>query len=437
MFSAAYKRYGLALMTAVYAVNLIDRGLVHLLLQPIKEDLQLTDTQLGMLTGIAFALFYAVAGVPIARWADRGNRANIAALAIGLWGLTVMACVFVTSFVQMLLARVAAAIGEAGCKPPTYSMVGDYFPGAVERTRAMSVYWLGNPIAALISFGAGGILNELVGWRLTFLIMGIPGLLLALLVKLTLAETRTRDAMQRSNASLPPFGAVLRTLWRQQSSRRLSMALILFFTGGMGLSSWYAAFIIRIHGMATGELGLLLGVIFGLAGFAGVLLGGYLANGFFAGNERGQMRMCAVGVMLTVPCVAAFVFLPQKYLSLIALVPLIAMANVFIGPTYAVMQRLVPDGMRATVLAVVLLLVNLIGMGMGPQIVGILSDMLTPAMGTDALRYAMLAVSSTALWSAYYFWQVGKTVQADLALVAVPLTNDLEKALTQGNGTPA
>src|SRR5687767_3674540 len=147
-------------MATVYMINLLDRGLMSLLLQPIKEDLLLSDTQLGVLTGIVFALFYATLGLPIARWADRGNRVTIASLAIGLWGLTVMACVLVTNYVQLVAARVIAAIGESGCKPPTYSLVGDYFPQAAERTRAMSVYWLGGPLAALLSFVLGGWLNE-------------------------------------------------------------------------------------------------------------------------------------------------------------------------------------------------------------------------------------------------------------------------------------
>src|SRR5690349_1463529 len=151
MFSTGYERYVLATLTLVYTLNYLDRGLIILLLQPIKEDLHLSDTQLGFVTGIAFALFYATLGLPIARWADRGNRVTITSIAIGLWGLTVMVCLFVSNLVQLVLARIAAAVGESGCMPPTYSLVGDYFPAPAARTRAMAIYWLASPLALLIS----------------------------------------------------------------------------------------------------------------------------------------------------------------------------------------------------------------------------------------------------------------------------------------------
>lgn len=419
--SRSYKRYALGMMTAVYTLNLVDRGLINLLLQPVKEDLQLSDTQLGMLTGIAFALFYAIAGVPIARWADRGNRVGITALAIGLWGVTVMASVMVTSYVQLLFARVAAAVGEAGCKPPTYSLVGDYFPEATERTRAMSIYWMGGPLATIISFVVGGWLNELYGWRMTFLLMGIPGLVLAALVALTVREPRSSSSRPVvSDTSAPPMRAVFALLWEQRSLRNICAALILLYTMGSGLAPWYAAVMIRSHGMGTAELGLWLGLIFGLGGIVGVILGGYVANRWFAGNETGQLKTSAVVVACFAPCFIAFVMAPNKHLAFVALTPLYAAFNFFMGPTYAVMQRLVPDAMRATMMAVVMLLVNLIGMGIGPQIVGILSDLLNPTFGEDALRFAMMIMSLVAVWSGWHFWQVTRSIREDLLAAQLP-----------------
>jgi MFS family permease len=402
-------------MTAVYTLNLVDRGLINLFLEPIKRDLRLSDTQLGFLTGMAFALFYAVAGLPIARWADRGNRASIASMAIGVWGLTVMVCLFVTSYAQLVFARIAAAVGEAGCKPPTYSLIGDYFPDAAERTRAMSIYWLGNPIATLIGFGVGGWLNEIYGWRTTFFLMGIPGLLLAIIVKLTIADPRGRTRTSQSNPTSTM--SVLARLWRQRSSRHLCLALILLYTMGSGLNPWYAAFMMRSFGMGTAELGLWLGIVFCVGGIAGTLLGGSLSARFFASNERSQLRMSAVAVALFLPCLVAFVTLPRQSQALLALLPLIAAFSFFMGPTYALLQRLVPDDTRATVLAIVLLLVNLIGMGLGPQVVGFLSDELAPSFGADALRIAMLAVSAIALWSSYHFWRAGEAIREDLLSV--------------------
>jgi len=419
MFSRGYKRYALAVMTAVYMLNLVDRALMILLLQPIKEDLKLSDTQLGFVTGIAFGLFYATLGVPIARWADRGNRVTITSMAIGLWGLTVMVCMFVTNYTQLVFARVAAAVGEAGCKPPTYSLVGDYFPEPGERTRAMAIYSSGAYLQAPLSYILGGWLNEVYGWRLTFLLMGIPGLMLAVLVKLTITEPRTHASRTDVQARPPPpMRAVLATLWQQRSSRHLSIALILLYTMSLGLTPWYAAFMMRSHGVGTAELGVWLGLTFSLGGIAGALSGGYVASRWFAQNEQGQMRMSAVTVTLVVPCFVAFLTLPQKYYALIALIPMIITISFFVGPTYALMQRLVPDEIRATMMAVVLLLANLIGFGIGPQVVGIISDVLTPTLGSDALRYAMLMMSFLGLWSGYHFWAVGRTVKEDLSVLA-------------------
>jgi MFS family permease len=417
VLSKSYKRYALAALTAVCTLNYLDRGLIILLLQPIKEDLHLSDTQLGFLTGIAFGLFYAVLGLPIARWADRGNRVTITSAAIGLWGLTVMLCLLVTNFAQLLTARIAAAIGEAGCMPPTYSLLGDYFPGAAERTRAMAIYWLASPLAALISFMIGGELNHRFGWRLTFFIMGIPALVLAALVKFTLREPRHSPSALATTERQPSAVSVLKILWNQRSSRHLIVAIVLLWTLGLGMAPWYAAFMIRSHGMQTAELGIWFGLIFGVGSAAGILLGGFAATRWYVENERGQMQMSAIMVGALFPCYAAFLLLPQKWQALTALVPLMFVFSLFAGPTFAIMQRLVVAEMRATSLAIVMLLANLIGMGLGPEIVGSLSDLLRPIVGADSLRDAMLALSVVALWSAYHFWQVGSTVSEDLSAV--------------------
>jgi predicted MFS family arabinose efflux permease len=416
MFSNGYRRYVLGTLTLVYGLNFVDRGLIVLLLQPIQADLQLTDTQLGFLTGLAFGLFYAVLGLPIARWADRGNRATITALAIGFWGITVMACLLVTNFVQLVCARIAAAVGEAGGMPPTYSLVGDYFPGSAERTQAMTFYMLAGPLSSLTSFALGGWLNERYGWRTTFFVMGIPALLIALLVKFTIREPRNPvHATAQVLRNAMPLRDVLLTLWRQRSSRHLIAGFILLAAIGFGLSPWYAAFLIRSHGFGTAELGVWLGLIFGIGGAVGISFGGYITGRWLANDEPTQMRLTAISVLLLVPCFALFLLLPQKLHALFALLALIMTMSFYAGPTFALMQRLVADEMRATTLAVVMLLANVVGMGMGPQIVGILSDALRPAFGTDSLRYSMMAVSFLAPWAAYHFWQVGRTVHEDLS----------------------
>lgn len=430
MFSNTYRRYVLAVLASVYMLSLLDRGLIMLLLEPIKADLQLTDTQLGFITGIAFALFYATLGIPLARWADRGNRATITALSIGIGSLAVMACIFVTSFIQLAIARMAAGIGEAGTKPPAYSLVGDYYPQPGERARAMAFYFSGNALASLVSFVLGGWLNEHYGWRVAFFVVAVPGLLMTVLVKLTVTEPRMLESQKKLPvATPPPLADVFAMIWRRRSLRHITLAMILLMTMGAGLGPWYAAFLIRSHGMGTSELGLWLGIIFSLAGLVGLSIGSYMSTRWFADNERGQMRMSALTIAAIVPFFAAFLLLPGKNQALLALIPFMVVFYCFIGPTYALMQRLVPDGMRATALAVLLLLTTLIGHGIGSQVVGILSDLLAPEFGRHSLRYAMLLMSLLALWSAASFWRVGDTVSADLRAIAGRVSPDSAPSL--------
>lgn len=418
-FAPAYRRYVLGILTLVYTLNYLDRGLIILLLEPIKTDLHLSDTQLGFLTGSAFGLFYATLGLPIARWADRSNRVTITSVAIGLWGATVMTCLYVTNFVQMLAVRIAAAVGEAGCMPPTYSLVGDYYREAAERTRAMSIYMLGQPLASLGSFVVGGWLSAHYGWRMTFFLMGTPAFVVAVIAKFTIREPRVaaRDAPP-SDRAMPRLSEVIATMWQQRSLRHLTVGIILLYTMWLGQAPWYAAFLMRSHGMGTAELGIWLGLVFGVGGIVGIASGGHVSVRWLTGNEPGQMRVSALTIVLLVPCFVAFLLVRNKLGALISMVPLAVVGNFLFGPTFALLQRLVIDQMRATLLALVMLLANLIGMGIGPQVVGILSDELMPLVGSDSLRYAMLTTSLLALWAAYHFWQVGRMVRRDLSQAA-------------------
>jgi predicted MFS family arabinose efflux permease len=330
-----------------------------------------------------------------------------------------MVYVLVTGFIQLALARVASAVGESGCMPPTCSLLGDYYPEAAERARAMSIYWLASPFASLISFMAGGWLNGILGWRMTFFVMGIPALIVAAVVKLTIAEPRSESRVERGCPHrLPPMTDVLGVLWRRSSSRHLSTAIILIYMLSLGMAPWYAAFLMRSHGMSTAELGIDLGFIFGLGGVAGILFGGYAAQRWFAGNERGQLRLSAATLLLYIPAAGLFLLLPQKAAYLTALSAVVVGLTVFLGPTFALMQRLVADDMRARAIALVMLLANLIGMGIGPLAVGMLSDWFAPRFGIDSLRYAMLAMSSIALWPAYHLLRAGGTVKGDLVVAA-------------------
>ena len=292
----------------------------------------------------------------------------------------------------------------------------------------MAIYWLASPLAALISFVAGGWLNERYGWRIAFFVVGIPALVVAPLVKLTIAEPRLKASSVRvAERKMPRMMDTLAFLWRQRSARHLSIAIILLWTMGSGLAPWYAAFMVRSHGMGTAELGVWMGVIFGAGGAAGILVGGYMAARWFAHNDRNQMRLIAVITAALFPCFVVFLLVPQRGQALVAMVPMVLVFNFAAGPMFALMQRLVVDEMRATALSMVMLLANLIGMGVGPQFVGILSDLLKPRLGDDSLRHAMLTMSLVALWAGYHFWRVGATVQEDLLAVE---RNELPNAAT-------
>jgi MFS family permease len=414
MFSQNYKRYVLFLMAAVFTMNYADRYLLSVMLQSIKEDLLLTDTQLGFLSGIAFAVFYITLGIPIARWADRGNRVTIASLAMGMWGVMVMLCGMVTGFVQLALVRIGAAVGEAGCMPPTYSLVGDYFPGR-ERARALSIYALGGPMSGLVGLTLGGWLNQRFGWRTAFMLAAVPGLLIAVAVKLSIVEPRVASPAGTDKRPQPPIAGVVLALWRKTSFRHLTFSMMLLAIVAIGFMPWYAAFMIRSHGMTSGEVGIWLGVIFSVCGLIGTYGGGHLAGRYLEDREDLQLRYGAVGVGLIFPCTAVFLLAPNKYASLAAFMPMIFLFHIFIGPLYALMQRLVTDEMRATSIAVALMISNLVGMGLGPQVVGILSDRWAPSRGADSLKWAMLAVSSVVLWSAWHFWRASRTIRSDLS----------------------
>jgi MFS family permease len=415
--SGWYRNYVLVLLTLLYMSSFLDSNLIVLLVEPIKHDLHVSDSKIGFLVGIASGLFYAVLGLPIARWADRGDRVNMSAAAIGIWSIAVMLCLLVTNFAQLVSIRIAATVGQAGCLPPTYSLVGDYFPRASERTRAISLFMLASPLSSLVSFGLGGWLFEHFGWRWAMFTMGIPGVVLAVLTKSSVKEPRiVLGAPLRLKS--PELRSVLVDLWQQRAARNLTIAIILIFTAGNGLVPWYGAFLIRSHGVAMGELGFWFATIFGLGGMGGILLGAYSARRWFSGNEAGQLYLCAIMVVAMAPLIAVFLLVPGKYAALAALIPVIVVSSVFYGPVFALLQRLVVDNVRATALAVVMLLANLIGMGVGPQLVGTLSDVFEPDLKRDSLRYAMLAVSLLSLWAGYHLLKAGRSVEGDLSKVA-------------------
>lgn len=419
-----YKNYLLTLLLVLLAVNLTERWALGLLAQDIKRDLQLTDTELGLLSGLAFAVFYSAIGVPIARWADRGNRVTIISITMALWGVMVALCGTVSGFVQLLLVRVGVAVGEAGCVPPAHSLIAEYFTRA-QRPRAVAIFMLGAPLSMMIGYFISGWMNELYGWRVTFGLLGAPGLLLALVAALTLKEPRQeRSARGEVPSSGVPqtgetrFRDVLSILWRNRTFRQLlfCFALCSFFSSG--ISQWQPAFFIRSYGMKTGELGTWLALIYGLGGVLGTYVGGELASRYAAHNERLQLRAIAL-VLASFGLLSFFIYLKPSYPVALGLLAFVGMSGyVTNGPMFATIQTLVPEHMRAMSIALIYFSANLIGMGLGPLAAGALSDAFRPWFADDSLRYALLVLCPGYFWGAWHLWRGSQTVTADLEAAA-------------------
>jgi MFS family permease len=421
MRESAYKNYLLTILLVVLAFNLVDRLALGLLLQDIKVDLDLTDTQLGFLTGIAFALFYSLMGIPIARWADRGNRVTIISVTVALWSIAVALCGVAASFLQLMLIRIGAAVGEAGCIPPAHSLIADYFTRA-ERPRAVARYMLGAPLSAALGYFLAGWLNELYGWRATFIILGLPGIAIALLTWLTLKEPRERTGTREPAAAPVPIQPGMKEafgiLWVNKTFRHLlfGFSVACFFANG--IFQWMPALFIRSYGIQTGELGSWFAIIAGAGGLLGTYWGGEWASRYAAHNERLQLKVmailyCGYGVISTLIYLS-----PNQYwaFSLLALATIgSAAAN---GPLFATIQTLVPDRLRATSIAIVYLFSNLIGMGLGPLVAGALSDALRPWAGEESLRYALMALSPGYSWAAWHLWRASGSVARDLQAAA-------------------
>jgi MFS family permease len=402
----------------VLAFSGADSVALGMLLQDIKVDLHLSDTQLGLLTGIAFALFYSIMGIPIARWADRGNRIAIIAITTAIWSAMVALYAIAGSFLQLLLIRVCAAVGEAGCNPPALSLISDHFNRA-ERPRAIGKYTLGWPLCWLVGYFATGWMNELFGWRTTFVLLGLPGLAVAGLVWLTLSEPRLTKAgpvtvPNTREDSSPTLREVSRGLWSSPTVRNLTAYLVVAAFFSTGAAQFQGAFLIRSYGLKTGELGTWFALIYGITGFLGTYGGGEWASRRAVNNERLQLRVMAI----MYSCLAisvALIYLSTSFYMAIAMMAIAGLvSSIPSGPLYATVQTIVPPRTRATSAAIMGLLASLIGTGLGPLAAGALSDMLHPMFGKESLRYALLAFCPGYLWGGWHLWRASQTVGRDL-----------------------
>lgn len=367
------RRLVLGLLVAVYCFNFIDRTIITVLQQPIKVELGLSDTQLGLLSGTAFALFYSVLGLPIARLAERYDRSRIIAVSLAAWSLMTMLCGTATSFAQLLLFRIGVGVGEAGGTPPAHALIADLYPPE-KRATAISIYSLGVPIGILFGAVAGGALGEAFGWRTAFVVVGAPGLILAAIVAFVIRDPRTLATRSRVSETPPSFRAALTYLLARRSFIHLVAGITMASTAGYGILAFTAPYFMRQFDASLSGAGFATGVITGLAAGVGTILGGIASD--FAGRRDARFRawIPAAGLLAVAP-LSLSAYLQQGQVTTIALLMLSGIFQfLYLGPTYALVQTLAGPRMRATASALVLLTVNLVGLGIGPPLVGWLSD---------------------------------------------------------------
>jgi predicted MFS family arabinose efflux permease len=431
--SLRYSWFALAILFVLALSNYIDRTILSIMQVALKRDLHLTDTQLGTLTGLSFAIFYTTLALPVARVADRVARKYVLAGALTVWTVMTALSSLAGGYVSLLACRVGVAAGEAGCVPATHSLISDYFPRH-RRATAMAVWGLALPLGGMLGFAVGGQLTAAVGWRRAFLLVGLGGLVLVPMVLMFLIEPKRGrfDGASAGEATAPArtTSASLRLLWSLRSYRYLVIGEALQAWAQNGMMSWNAPFYSRVHHMPLAELATWLALITGLGGAAGTFLGGALAERMAKSDIRWYMRVPAIAAFLTVPFALGQYFVGDAHLSLILAIAPAIMVNVYMAPGNAVSQSLVPADMRAFTSAVFVLVVSIGGLGLGPTVIGVLSDVLINrfALGEASLRYALPTVVVPATAAALLFWRSSVHLRAELK----PLHRVAEEAALSG-----
>ena len=411
--SPRYRMLVLAMLVLVYTFNFIDRQIVGILAVPIKADLGLTDTQLGLMGGLAFALFYTLLGIPIAMLADRSNRTAIMTVALVFWSAMTAVCGFAQNFWQLFLARLGVGVGEAGGVAPAYSLVADYFPPH-QRARALGVYSFGVPIGSSLGILFGGVIASLVDWRTAFIVVGVAGIVLAPIFKAVVREpSRGRFDAKGATGAPVGFGEVMRVLLSKRSFWGLSFGASASSMMGYGMFFWLPSFFVRSYQLTLLEASLYYGAILLVGGIAGIWMGGSLADRFGASKRRMYAIIPAVAFLATIPFYVGAVLSGSLAVSFLLFLVPTALGLVWLGPVLSSIQHVVPPHMRATASAVFLFVNNLIGIGLGTVALGALSDALSAQFGADSLRYAILAGTVFYLVAASLFMLSAKRLERD------------------------
>lgn len=410
-----YRYLVLGILTTVYVSNFVDRQVINVLASYIIEDLDLSDGQFGMLSGLAFACIYTTLGIPIARWADISNRRNVIAISITIWSVMTAACGFAQNFFQLFMARFGVGVGEAGGSPPAHSIVSDIFP-AKQRATALSIYSLGVYGGILVGTVGGAYLVQYFDWRVAFIVVGLPGIFLAVLVRFVIKEPPRGMADGRKDVAPPGFVSVMHFLWERKSFRHLSFACALHAFVTYGIGNFMPLFLGRVHGMEILDVGWYYGMIAGVGGLAGTFFGGWMSDRMSnkTGDKTWYIWIPFISTLLAIPfALITFLLMPNGITAAFSYLLPVFCGGWYLAPCLASTHFLVGIRMRAMGSAVLLFVLNLIGLGLGPMLTGYVSDWMTPAYGSDALRYAMSITVLVNIWCAFHYWCCMKTIRAD------------------------
>ncbi len=405
----------------VYILNFLDRQIVNILAEPIKGELGLSDTQLGLLAGPAFAVFYAVLGIPIARYADNAktNRVWLISICLAVWSAMTAICGFAQNFAQLALARIGVGVGEAGCTPAAHALIADSVPPE-KRSSAIAFFGLGIPIGGLLGLIIGGVVNDQYGWRIALMLVGTPGILLAFLLPLLIRDPRRCADSAHFNTADSPVKARLsikdavREVFASKAYLYVFIAasFTAFLSYGKGL--WTISFFIRSHGLSTTEAGLAMAVALGISGIIGTWLGGKMADVFGKRDKRHILTMPAIGMAIAAPILFAGYWAEDWRIAVALLILPTILNSAYYGPAYGCVQGLVRPEARAIAASLVVFGQNLIGLGMGPLLFGMLSDWLQPMAGDESVRWVLYGAAWLGLIPAFFFWRASLRLNAEL-----------------------
>lgn len=417
-YSTTYLWYVIILLAVVNSVNYMDRMVLSVLLPLIKEDLQLSDTQLGLVTGFAFALFYAVFGIPIARLADTWVRKHIIALALLFWNLMTALSGAAQNFTHLLLARIGVGVGEAGCIPPSHSMISDYFP-VEKRSSALAIHTAGASIGTILGLALGGYLSAQIGWRWTFVVFGAPGVVMALLVWLTLKEPPRghADSVKQAEDALP-FLKTLEKLFKIPSYPHILGYFAFGTLASFGFNQWLPSFYSRSFGMSQEHIGVFFGVALGLGSAVGTLGGGYLADKLMKQDVRKGTTLTIVAIVMAFPFWLGISLSSAAWIALLFNFAAAALSSVPNGAAFAMIQGVAAPRTRAIATAIAMFCASIVGIGGGPFVTGVLSDMFAAAQGVESLRYSLFVMSFATLWPVVHLLFIRKTLREDMGRAA-------------------